>query len=173
MGMYHTDQYLPPKGEYATVTAADGTSWYQQYAADAVERKPYQAPDGSVAYHEKIVKSCLIRRNERIVSDGRRETGKYTGERAQAAQMVRGAVKVGKAVAGAAKGAAAGPYGAVAGLLWESRRGIAKAAVIAVALLLLPVMFLLTLPPLVFGGFEEAYSPADPDSPVLNSNNAI
>ena len=56
MGMYHTDQYLPPKGEYATVTAADGTSWYQQYAADAVERKPYQAPDGSVAYHEKIVK---------------------------------------------------------------------------------------------------------------------
>lgn len=99
--------------------------------------------------------------------------GSALAKGAQAAQMVRGAVKVGKIAAGAAKGAAAGPYGAAAGLLWESRHGIAKAAVIAVALLLLPVMFLLTLPPLVLGGFEEAYSPADPDNPLLNSSTAI
>ena len=56
MGMYHTDQYMPPEGDYTTVTAADGTSWYKQYATDAVERKPYKAEDGSVAYNESIVK---------------------------------------------------------------------------------------------------------------------
>lgn len=56
VGMYHTDQYTAPEGEYTTVTAADGTSWYKQYAADTVERKPYKAEDGTVAYHENIVK---------------------------------------------------------------------------------------------------------------------
>lgn len=56
MGMYHVDQYMPPDGEYITVTAADGTSWYKQYATDTVERTPYSAEDGSVAYHETIVK---------------------------------------------------------------------------------------------------------------------
>ena len=56
MGMYHTDQYMPPEGDYTTVTAADGTSWYKQYATDTVERKPYKADDGSVAYNESIVK---------------------------------------------------------------------------------------------------------------------
>ena len=56
MGMYHTDQYLAPDGDYTTVTAADGTTWYKQYAVDTVERKPYKAEDGSVAYHENIVK---------------------------------------------------------------------------------------------------------------------
>ena len=30
-------------------------SWYKQYAEDTVERKPYQAEDGKIAYHEKIV----------------------------------------------------------------------------------------------------------------------
>ncbi len=56
MGMYHTDQYLPPEGEYTTVTTADGASWYKQYATDTVERTPYKAEDGSVAYNENIVK---------------------------------------------------------------------------------------------------------------------
>ena len=55
MGMYHADQYMPPEGEYTTVTAADGSSWYKQYATDTVERKPYKAEDGSVAYNESIV----------------------------------------------------------------------------------------------------------------------
>ena len=46
---------------------------------------------------------------------------------AQAANTVRGAVKTGKAIAGAAKGAAAGgPYGAVAGLVWGNRHLIGK-----------------------------------------------
>ena len=56
IGMYHADQYMAPSGEYSTVTAADGTTWYKQYAADTVERKPYKAPDGSIAYNESIVK---------------------------------------------------------------------------------------------------------------------
>ena len=31
-GMYNTAQYMPPQGDYSTVQAADGTSWYKQYA---------------------------------------------------------------------------------------------------------------------------------------------
>ena len=56
MGMYHTDQYMPPEGEYTTVTAADGTSWYKQYATDTVERKPHKVDDGSIVYEESLVK---------------------------------------------------------------------------------------------------------------------
>lgn len=68
MGMYHTDQYLAPDGDYTTVTAADGTTWYKQYAVDTVERKPYKAEDGSVAYHENIVKKLpkAPRRKDRV-----------------------------------------------------------------------------------------------------------
>lgn len=56
IGMYHTGQYMAPSGEYSTVTAADGTTWYKQYAADTVVRTPYQAPDDTIAYKESIVK---------------------------------------------------------------------------------------------------------------------
>lgn len=56
IGMYHSEQYMPPEGDYTTVTAADGSSWYKQYATDAVERKPYKAEDGSIAYRESLVK---------------------------------------------------------------------------------------------------------------------
>lgn len=56
MGMYHTDQYMAPEGEYTTVTTADGATWYKQYATDTVERTPYKAENGSVAYNENIVK---------------------------------------------------------------------------------------------------------------------
>lgn len=68
MGMYHTDQYLAPDGDYTTVTAADGTTWYKQYAVDTVERKPYNAEDGSVAYHENIVRKLpkAPRRKDRV-----------------------------------------------------------------------------------------------------------
>ena len=53
--MYHAGQYTAPSGEYTKVVAADGSQWYKQYAQPAVERKPYMAPDNTVAYHEKIV----------------------------------------------------------------------------------------------------------------------
>ena len=39
-----------------TVHSADGAAWYKQYAVDAVEKSPYMAPDGSIAYNESIVK---------------------------------------------------------------------------------------------------------------------
>ena len=55
-GMYHAAQYTAPEGPHEKVYSADGTLWYKQYAQDAVERKPYKAPDGSVAYEERIVK---------------------------------------------------------------------------------------------------------------------
>lgn len=55
-GMYHADQYTAPEGAYTTVQAVDGTSWYKQYAQDAVEKSPYMAADGSIAYQESIVK---------------------------------------------------------------------------------------------------------------------
>lgn len=55
-GMYHADQYAAPQGEYTTIHSADGAKWYKQYAQDAVERKPYVAPDDTIAYHESIVK---------------------------------------------------------------------------------------------------------------------
>lgn len=55
-GMYQADQYMPPQGDYSKVYSADGSLWYKQYAQDAVERKPYEAPDGTIAYHERIIK---------------------------------------------------------------------------------------------------------------------
>lgn len=54
IGMYNTDQYMPPQGDYTMVTAADGSSWYKQYAVDTVEKTPYKKEDGSVAYRENI-----------------------------------------------------------------------------------------------------------------------
>lgn len=54
--MYHAEQFAEPSREYTTVTAADGTKWYKQYTQATVEKIPYMAPDGSIAYHEKIVK---------------------------------------------------------------------------------------------------------------------
>ena len=53
--MYHADQYAQPKGDYSKVYSTDDAAWYKQYAADTVERKPYQTEDGKIAYHEKIV----------------------------------------------------------------------------------------------------------------------
>lgn len=67
-GMYHTAQYAAPDGAHTTVQAADGTSWYKQYAMDAVDKSPYLAPDGSIAYNESIVKRLppAPRRKDRI-----------------------------------------------------------------------------------------------------------
>lgn len=71
---------------------------------------------------------------------------------AQAAGAVKGAIKAGKALAGASKGAAFGPYGLAAGLAWEGRKVIGKVIIVVVALLLLPVMILMMLPSMLFGG---------------------
>lgn len=92
---------------------------------------------------------------------------------ASTAHMIRSAVKAGKAVSGAAKGAAAGPYGAVAGFLWENRQSVWKIVVSAIALLMLPVVFIMMLPGIIFGGYSDAYSSADPNNPILNSETAL
>jgi len=67
-GMYNTEQYMAPEGSYETVTAADNTTWYRQYATDAVERTPYMTGDGSIAYRESIVQRLpeMPRRKERV-----------------------------------------------------------------------------------------------------------
>lgn len=93
---------------------------------------------------------------------------------AMAAHTVRGAMKAGKALSGAAKGAAAGgPYGAAAGALWEGRRLVGKILVGFIALMMIPVLFVLMLPGLIFGGLTNGFSAGDPDIPVLNSEQAI
>lgn len=93
---------------------------------------------------------------------------------ASAAHTIKGAIKAGKAIPGAAKGAAAGgPYGAVAGAVWAGRKHIGKIIAVIIILLLLPVLFVLMLPGLIFGGLVNAFSPADSEAPVLNSETAI
>ena len=93
---------------------------------------------------------------------------------ASAEHMVKGAIKAGKAISSAAKGAAAGgPYGAVAGAVWAGRKHIGKIIAVIVILLLLPVLFILMLPGLIFGGLLNAFSPSDTEQPILNSETAI
>nr|WP_296467404.1 hypothetical protein [uncultured Acetatifactor sp.] len=67
-GMYNAAQYTAPEGAYDTVHTADGAAWYRQYAVDAVEKSPYMAADGSIAYNESIVKKLppVPRRKDRI-----------------------------------------------------------------------------------------------------------
>ena len=92
-----------------------------------------------------------------------------------AAHMVRGAIKTGKTVSGAAKGAAAGgPYGAAAGALWENRKLVGKIIIFIIALLLIPVVFVVSLPAVIFGGLLNTFSSTvNVDIPILNNNAAI
>jgi len=93
---------------------------------------------------------------------------------ASAASTIQGAIKTGKAVAGIAKGAAVGgPYGAVAGALWANRKTVVKIIVAAAFLLLLPVLFILMLPSLIFGGLTNGFASGNPDIPILNDSTAI
>ena len=69
------------------------------------------------------------------------ERGSGLDEAANVASLAKGAVKTGKALAAAAKGGAVGgPYGAVAGALWEGRKHIGKIVAVVAVLLLLPVL---------------------------------
>lgn len=88
---------------------------------------------------------------------------------ASAASMAKGAIKTGKAIANIAKGASAGPYGALAAGLWESRHLISKIVLAVGALLLIPVLYLSLLPSLIFGA--EGMDTASKD--VLNDNSKI
>jgi hypothetical protein len=93
---------------------------------------------------------------------------------ASMAHTIQGAVKAGKAVAASAKGAAiGGPYGAVAGALWSGRKHIGKIIAAIIALLMIPFLFVLMLPGLIFGGLTNAFSAADTENPILNSDTVI
>lgn len=67
-GMYHTEQYMAPEGEHSVVQAVDGSSWYKQYATNTVDKTPYMAPDGSIAYNESLVKKLpkMPQRKDRV-----------------------------------------------------------------------------------------------------------
>lgn len=93
---------------------------------------------------------------------------------ASAAQAIRGAVKTGKAISATSKGAViGGPYGAAAGVLLAGRRHIGKVIAAIVALLMIPVLFVLMLPGLIFGGLTASHSNGVSEVPVLNSQQAI
>lgn len=76
---------------------------------------------------------------------------------ASAAGTAKSALKTGKAVSGAARGAAAGPYGMLAAGS-ENKKVIGKVLAALAVLFLLPVLFLQMLPSLIFGnlGFDHA-----------------
>lgn len=90
---------------------------------------------------------------------------------ASIAHTVHGAIKTGKAIATAAKGAAVGgPYGVAAGLVLGAGQHAGKFLAGAAVLLMLPVLFILMLPSLIFGGLTSSGSPGQP---ILNDNTAI
>ena len=92
---------------------------------------------------------------------------------ANTASTIQGAIKTGKAISSITKGAAAGPYGALAGALWANKQHVGKVAAAGIFILLLPVLFVLMLPSLLFGGLAHAASPEDPGMLLLNNNAVI
>jgi len=88
---------------------------------------------------------------------------------AKTAQLIKGATKLGKNVAAAAKGASAGGvYGAAASLLWENRRFVAKVLAAFAFVLMIPILFIAMLPSLIFGDIS-----AKEESDALNNNIVI
>lgn len=93
-------------------------------------------------------------------------------EAAHIAGSIHSAVKTGKAISAAAKGAAiGGSYGAAAGALWGAKNHTGKILAAVAVLILLPVLFVLMLPSLIFGGLTSSGS--QPNQPILNDNAAI
>jgi len=94
---------------------------------------------------------------------------------ANAARSVQSAVKIGKAMAGVSKGAVVGgPYGAAAAGAWQSRHLILKTILAAAFIMLLPILFILMLPSLIFGGLRRSPNDIpDFDITILDDNSAI
>ena len=86
---------------------------------------------------------------------------------AKAAGAVNGAIKTGKAIAGASKGAAVGgPYGAIAGFIIDNP----KIFIPIIAVLMIPILIVCMLPPLVFT--DSANNAVDTDSKSSVFNNS-
>ena len=112
-----------------------------------------------------------------MAEDNRKKEQSALSRAASAAGTAKGAIKTGKAVTGAAKGgaakgAAAGPYGMLAAGLWENRKAIGKVLAAFAVLLMLPVLFILMLPSLIFGnlGLDDATGDALNDNSVIMEN---
>ena len=100
----------------------------------------------------------------------------HTGldEAASVASNTLQAVRTGKAISTAAKGAAAsGPYGAAIGAALSARKNIGKIAAAALVLLALPLLFILLLPGLAFGSLTDSGASGTSGQPILNDNAAI
>lgn len=88
---------------------------------------------------------------------------------AQAAHTIKGAVKVGKAIAGVAKGTAVGgPYGAIAAFVWENRRLIGKIIAALALIISIPILYIVMLPGLAYGDMSSTEV-----SDVMNNDAAI
>lgn len=93
---------------------------------------------------------------------------------AHAANAVRGAVKAGKAIAAAAKGAASGgPYGAIICFAWENRKLIFKILIASIVAILVPILILYMLPSVMFGGLSASHSTGDTNVIILNDSSII
>ena len=100
----------------------------------------------------------------------------HTGldEAASVASNTMQAVRTGKAIFAAAKGAAAGgPYGAAIGAALSARKHIGKIAAAALVLLALPLLFILLLPGIIFGSLTDSGASGVARQPILNDNAAI
>ena len=75
-------------------------------------------------------------------------------------------LKTASTITKAGFGAAGGPFTAAIGIAIANRHGIAKIIIVIIAILLLPVLFILMLPGLIFGSLME-------DTGALNSNTII
>ena len=85
------------------------------------------------------------------------------------ANRIKEAIKTGKTVSGAAKGAAVGgPYGAAAVLLWDNRKLIGKILASVLLVLSIPILFIIMLPSLIFGDIGSTDL-----SDVMNNDAAI
>ena len=76
------------------------------------------------------------------------------------------ALKTASTITKAGFGAAGGPFTAAVGIAIANRHGIAKIIIVIIAILLLPILFILMLPGLIFGSLME-------DTGALNSNTII
>lgn len=76
------------------------------------------------------------------------------------------ALKTASTITKAGFGAAGGPFTAAVGIAIANRHEIAKIIIVIIAILLLPVLFILMLPGLIFGSLME-------DTGALNSNTII
>lgn len=107
-----------------------------------------------------------------MIEDNRKNEQSTFSRAASAAGTVKGALKTGKAVAGTAKGAAAGPYGMLAAGLWENRKIMGKVLAVLAVLLILPVLVIQMLPSLIFGklGLNSAVSDVLIDNTCILEN---